>query len=425
MGLLRVSKNVKLPTKSLLVQRFRVAAYTHGLHNGLWAPQNPRAQHDKSVMQSHKKPTSCQEYDMARIDTESCQIMIKYIGSKRLLLPIICDVVDAADSQTVLDLFSGTSRVGHALKKRGKLVTANDYNNYAYKLALTYVAADARVMRPRMEQLLKELNALPGKPGYFTETFCIQSRFFQPHNGERVDAIREHIHHLHLRPEERAACIASLMEAADRVDSTCGLQMAYLKDWSDRSYNELELRMPDMVDGIGWARQGDAIQMVEDHGTGGFDLVYIDPPYNQHSYLGNYHIWETLALWDKPQHYGKACKRVECKDKKSPFNSKKKARAAFERMVDALGSKYVLVSGSNEGFLTADDIVCILSERWEVGVISVPYKRYVGAQIGIYNNDGKAVGEKGKLHNVEHLFLAGPDASKIVESMGYTLEPKQ
>ena len=28
----------------------------------------------------------------------------------------------------------------------------------------------------------------------------------------------------------------------------------------------------------------------------GIDLAYVDPPYNQHSYLGNYHVWETLAL---------------------------------------------------------------------------------------------------------------------------------
>ena len=27
------------------------------------------------------------------------------------------------------------------------------------------------------------------------------------------------------------------------------------------------------------------------------DLAYIDPPYNQHSYLGNYHIWgNTCSL---------------------------------------------------------------------------------------------------------------------------------
>ena len=40
---------------------------------------------------------------------------------------------------------------------------------------------------------LAELDAAPGVDGYFTETFCVQSRFFQPHNGARIDAIRDAI----------------------------------------------------------------------------------------------------------------------------------------------------------------------------------------------------------------------------------------
>ena len=46
--------------------------------------------------------------------------MIKYLGSKRVLLPQITRIVGAIPRATsVLDLFSGTSRVGHALKAQG------------------------------------------------------------------------------------------------------------------------------------------------------------------------------------------------------------------------------------------------------------------------------------------------------------------
>jgi adenine-specific DNA-methyltransferase len=37
--------------------------------------------------------------------------------------------------------------------------------------------------------------------------------------------------------------LVSLMEAADRVDSTVGLQMAYLKTWAARAHNDLALRV--------------------------------------------------------------------------------------------------------------------------------------------------------------------------------------
>ena len=45
---------------------------------------------------------------------------------------------------------------------------------------------------------------------------------------------------------------------------------------------------------------------------GHFDLAYLDPPYNQHRYFTNYHVWETLVAWDAPEAYGVARKRVDC-----------------------------------------------------------------------------------------------------------------
>lgn len=65
--------------------------------------------------------------------------MIKYIGSKRTLVPLIARVVRTlAPPTSVLDLFSGTSRVGHALKREGYRVLANDHNSYAAALARCY-----------------------------------------------------------------------------------------------------------------------------------------------------------------------------------------------------------------------------------------------------------------------------------------------
>ncbi|MDA1202486.1 MAG: DNA adenine methylase, partial [Planctomycetota bacterium] len=46
--------------------------------------------------------------------------MIKYLGSKRLLVPAITEIVHRVpDVGTVLDIFSGTARVGHSLKAAG------------------------------------------------------------------------------------------------------------------------------------------------------------------------------------------------------------------------------------------------------------------------------------------------------------------
>ena len=163
--------------------------------------------------------------------------MIKYIGSKRLLLPRILDAVRAAapPGATVADLFSGTARVGHALKAAGYRVLANDHNAYAHALATCYVQADAERWADVARRALDDLSRLPGRAGWFTETYCVRSRFFHPTNGERIEAMRDGIAALSAEPELEAVLLTSLLEAADRVDSTAGLQMAYVKNWAARA----------------------------------------------------------------------------------------------------------------------------------------------------------------------------------------------
>ncbi|MCB0969612.1 MAG: DNA adenine methylase, partial [Ilumatobacter sp.] len=109
--------------------------------------------------------------------------MIKYLGSKRLLVPRIVSVVSALGGGRVMDVFSGTSRVGHALKGAGMQVIANDQLSYAATLARCYVQADADKVRTQVEQVLAELRSVTPAPGYFTETFCEKARFFHPRNG--------------------------------------------------------------------------------------------------------------------------------------------------------------------------------------------------------------------------------------------------
>lgn len=343
--------------------------------------------------------------------------MIKYLGSKRTLLPAIIEQVQRADGSrsdatraTVLDLFSGTSRVGHALKGAGYRVIANDHNRYAHVLARCYVQADRQDVLHDAELLVGEFNRLRGAAGYFTSTFCEASRFFQPKNGERIDAVREAIAAKCLPPDLEAVMLVSLMEAADRVDSTTGVQMAYLKSWAPRASNELELRVPDVLSrapgGKGEAHCMDAEAAARAMVA---DVAYVDPPYNQHSYLGNYHVWESLVRWDKPEVYGIACKRVDCRQRQSVFNSRPRFEAAFESLLRHVRAQTIIVSFSNEGYMAADRMGPLLSGlfdgRAEVEVVEHDYKRYVGAQIGIYNPSGKRVGKVSHLRNKEFLYV--------------------
>jgi adenine-specific DNA-methyltransferase len=337
--------------------------------------------------------------------------MIKYLGSKRVLLPRIVEVVRAMGPKvrTVVDLFSGTSRVGHALKREGYRVIANDHNAYAATLARCYVQADDD-LAARATEALREMAALPPAPGYFTETFCERSRFFRPENGARVDAMREHIELAGYDAELKAVLLVALMEAADRVDSTTGVQMAYLKKWAPRALNDVRLRLPELlprpVRGKCEASQSDALQAAAAHAG---DAAYLDPPYNQHSYLGNYHVWESLVRWDKPATYGIACKREDVRNRQSRFNSRRGCGESLATVIANVRAPNLIVSFNNEGFVSLDDLRDMLAPRGHLLTLAFDFKRYVGAQIGIYNPSGVKVGTVGRLRNVEYMVIATRD----------------
>jgi len=331
--------------------------------------------------------------------------VIKYIGSKRLLVPAIVELIaDLPDVTTVADLFAGTTRVGRALKAAGKRVHSNDTAAYSEVFARVAIATDAGdIDRTKLAALIADLDATEGEPGWFTETYSLGARFVHPDNGARLDAIRARI--ADEIPDEpyRSAALASLLLATDRVDSTTGVQMAYLKSWAPRALKRLTLAVPELLDGPGSVSCADAADCARSLGS--VDLAYCDPPYNQHSYLGNYHLWETLVRNDRPQVYGVAAKRIDVKTRKSPWNSRRAIRGAFLELLDAIDARWLLFSFNDEGYLDDGELVEHLTARGELTRIEHEHPRYVGARIGIHNPSGDKVGTVGRLRNAERLYL--------------------
>lgn len=328
-----------------------------------------------------------------------------------MLVPVLGAIAQAVGARTTVDLFSGTTRVAQEFKRRGIFVTAVDLATYTEVLSRCYIETDAsQVDMAALVGVLADLQRLPGERGYFTRTFCEQSRYLQPKNGVRVDAIRRRLHEEYRASPLHPILMTALMLAADRVDSTTGVQMAYLKQWAPRAHHDLELRVPDLLPGPGRAIRGDAQQLVGvlDHA----DLGYVDPPYNQHRYFTNYHVWETLVRGDEPEHYGVACKRVDSRDEatKSRFNLRRAMPDALKDVLLRLAADVVVVSYNDEAWVDAEDIMRWLREAGHADVRLLAYdsRRYVGAQIGIHNPAGVRVGTISHLRNTEYLFVAGP-----------------
>ena len=339
--------------------------------------------------------------------------MIKYLGSKRRLVPALAALAAASGARTGLDLFCGTTRVSQAFKGLGIGMTAVDTTRCAHVLARCYVATDPEAVpgfRDDVAAAVARLNAVPGAPGYVTETFCSDARFFRPANGARIDAVRDVIEAEYAGTPLWPVLLTSLLEAADRVDSTTGLQMAYLKQWASRADRPLTLRVPELLAGPGRAVRGDAVALVGTAALPDVDLAYLDPPYNQHRYDANYHVWETLVAWDAPDHYGVACKRSELRDPttRSAFNGRRTMPVALADVVSRVGAEVVVLSYNNESWLTFDELHEVCAPRGRVEVLAFDSARYVGARIGIHDPAGRKVGRVTHTRNTEYVVVCGP-----------------
>ena len=229
-------------------------------------------------------------FDDMVLDAPSTQ-GIKYAGSKLKLLPHILELVKKTDAKTVLDGFSGTTRVSQSLAKMGYRVVSNDVAVWSELFATCYLLN--RQPKEDYADLISHLNAQEPRDGWFTEHYggaangglSVQAdglkKPWQAHNTRKLDAIRDEIDHLSLSRIEKAVALSSLILALDRVDSTLGHFVSYLKDWSGRSFNELHLEVPKLF--INTVDHEVYRKDIFDLADVDVDLAYLDPPYGSNN----------------------------------------------------------------------------------------------------------------------------------------------
>ena len=116
------------------------------------------------------------------------------------------------------------------------------------------------------------------------------------------------------------------------------------------------------------------------------DLAYLDPPYNQHQYGANYHLLNTVALWDKPEipaRFGPQDRGIKAGIRRdwrcgrnSAFCHTATAADELRRLLGRLKSRWVLMSYSTDGCIGVEDLVRTLAEAGGISWVYRPYKRY-------------------------------------------------
>ena len=243
-----------------------------------------------------------------------------------------------------------------------------------------------------------------------TATFCESSRYFRPENGARIDAVRDVIErdYAGIGPVAGAAHQPARGGGPGRLDRrpADGLPQAVGGPGrTSRCGCGYRTWWPGPVGPSG----GMPAIWSGPTSLGPVDLAYLDPPYNQHRYDSNYHVWETIVAWDAPSHYGIACKREDLRDPfgRSAFNSRRTMPAAMARVVGEVQAEVVVLSYNNESWLSFDELHELCASRGHVEVLAFDSARYVGARIGIHNPAGDKVGRISHLRNTEYMLVAG------------------
>ena len=344
---------------------------------------------------------------------------IRYLGSKSKILPLITQVINDLDKDDmrIIDVFTGTTRVAQALKQEGYEVITSDLSWASEVYSEAFICNNGEVSY--LQDYIDQLNLVLPKADWLTNHYCdvaaqadssVNIKVWTPKNGAKADAIREEIENMEIEPWEKSYLIACLIFALDKLDNTVGLQQAYLKGWkSDRVHKDLVLTALPGITGLkGEHICGDALKVVYPDAS----VAYLDPPYTAADYSTYYHIWDSIARWDKPQVSLKTNRRIDRvkqktnehwdKSMKSPWYSKKTALEATRQLIDRLPVRYCVFSYSDEGLIKYDEMEALCKEYADYKFHQQEHDRHVMSRIGAGGDQAENAKKK---KNIEYVIV--------------------
>lgn len=317
----------------------------------------------------------------------------RYLGSKAKLIDFIQETInrECGKITSFLDLFGGTGNVGWAFNKSKVSVLINDilYSNY-----VTYLAffGNESINEKLLKNILQSYNELSiEEDNYFSINF--RNTYFSEKNCKKIGFIRSDIEKRYKNNEinarERAILITSLLYAMDKVANTVGHYDAYrLNGDLTKDIFLKELDLPDQsINENNVIFNKDANELVSEVYA---DVVYIDPPYNSRQYCDAYHLLENVARWEMPKVFGTA-RKMDRSRLKSKYCTKS-APIEFDRLIQSINAKYIVVSYNNMGKKGAgrsqakiddEDIMESLSRRGSVKVFEVSHQQFTAGKSNI------------------------------------------
>lgn len=352
--------------------------------------------------------------------------LITCIGNKRSLLPFIAKELariqeeEQRQSLTMVDVFTGSGAVARLLKQHAKALAVNDLEPYAETLARCYLSNREERKRLNVEgwwheitsQLQRDEAQGNLKPGLIATHYAPaddsaikpgERVFYTRRNACFLDAARRYIAQL---PEPvQPFLLAPLLVEASVHANTAGVFKGFYKDRETgigrfggtggdaltRITGPIQLLKPifssrDCPVHV-FREDANALANSMDQGISRVfgsppDVVYLDPPYNQHPYGSNYFMLNLLQTYQMPKQLSPVS-GIPSDWNRSRYNKVSDAPVAFSELVHALaagGTGYILFSWNSEGFLTVDEIQDILRPLGKVSLAEQRYNAFRGSR---------------------------------------------
>ena len=336
--------------------------------------------------------------------------IITYIGNKRKLLPQIEEEVIKIKEKlgkekiSCVDLFSGSGIVARMLKQHSSTLYTNDMEEYSFLINECYLTNREtfdeekylryyELIRDEVENLIDGVisnNYAPKDENNITKEDRV---FYTKKNAQIIDTVRKAIDTYVDDESYKKYFIAPLLYEASVHCNTSGVFKGFYKDKEtgigkyggngenalQRIKGEITIQKPIFSNyscDVSNYKMDSNILVKELPET---DIIYIDPPYNQHPYGSNYFMLNTIIK----NELGKDVSKVSGIPKgwnKSKYNKKKEIKEAFTELIKGCKAKYLIISYNSEGFLTKDELFRILTKRGKTTCKEIVYPTFRGSR---------------------------------------------
>ncbi len=372
---------------------------------------------EKKTKKTAKKLKENEEYLTSQI--------ITYIGNKRALLDFIGEGIEkiklnlGKTKLDIVDIFSGSGIVARYFKQHANNLYVNDLEGYSKIINECYLTNKDEVDFKELEKWKKhiknkiEINGL--EKGFIAKLYApanmddIKSGervFYTPRNAMFIDTVRKLIDDI---PSDlKKFFISPLLAEASQHNNTSGVFKGFYKNSTTgigqyggdgknaltRILGDIELQVPVFSNfkTTNFIYQEDANLLVEKLPE--VDVVYMDPPYNQHPYGSNYFMLNLINEYVEPTDYS-SVSGIPKNWKTSKYNKKKYAKDSMFDLCSRIKSKFLLISFNSEGFISLNEMLEMLTKIGEVEVLEMKYNTFRGSR-NLGNRD---------IHVKEYLYI--------------------